>query len=1027
MKRLLIVLVLFIFQSLCAQKNEEFRATWVITWEHIAAGSSSEANKALVQQILDDHKKANMNAVVWQVRQGGTAYYSSSYEPWGFYAGYKHPGYDPLAYAIEQAHARGLELHAWMNVFESRDTSVGSPASTHPEWVCRDQDGRPMTDKPSLSPGLAQVREYLVKVAMEIVRNYDIDGLHLDYVRWNEFSSSAQFAKVSEGQRFPEGAIGDDQVQDLLRNAAGRYLYDVEHPYSAGVPAGFSTWEEWWRWSVTEFVRALHDSIQAVKPWVRLSPAALGRYNWGGWQGYDVVYQDAALWFNQGYIEQIMGMHYHWTTGQEFYDILTGGCPACWSQYIQPGIAAGRLYSVGPPSYILDQEKIWNRHPEIVARCREVPWVDGFQFFSYASWRDRKYWEEARSTFFSHQTKVRATKLIVSVPPEPPTLALAKIDSLHYQITVSPAATSATPHRFAIYRSPDENLDVDQDEIIDIHFGEDAYSFTDTFTGVQDFNGRYLYFATCLDRYWNESEPSNAQLSDSIPSFAPAVVASTPAEGDTVTVNTTVLITFSKTMDVSSFPNAVSFNPAVGLGQLLWSDDHKTVTIVTTEDFEYATDYTVIVAALATDMNGKPLDGNGDGSGGDPFLLHFRTKEVDTTGPTIVFSYPDYRASYDTLDVEDVFVVVFDEIIDPNSVSATNVILTQAENRVALDYLLTTVNERSVLSVQPLAALKPQAEYLLVLSAAITDTLGNPMAADFAATFWTSPKHYTEKRMVEDFSLPSDWKQPHYSGSTTGIVVSGTEWSYNRSICLPVPRPKRSASLRYEWDPASSSFLIREYLNGGPAREVLFDTSFVLQCYVFGDGSNNKFRFAVDDSTKDQAAFHEVSKWTTIDWYGWRLVEWRLNDSSSVGEWIGDGVLNGPSLRFDSFQLTHEAGAAVRGNVYFDNLRLVKKSAVPVTVADYGERGPAGFVLYQNYPNPFNPVTTIAFDLPKPGTARLVIYDILGREITRLVNAPMTAGRHEVPFDASPLASGVYYYRLEFDGKSLTKELMLLK
>jgi uncharacterized lipoprotein YddW (UPF0748 family) len=78
--------------------------------------------------------------------------------------------------------------------------------------------------------------------------------------------------------------ITESQIQDLQENLAGRYLYDIEHPYSAGVPQGFSSWEDWWRWSVTEFVRTLHDSIQSVKPWVRLSPAALGKYNWSGWQ-----------------------------------------------------------------------------------------------------------------------------------------------------------------------------------------------------------------------------------------------------------------------------------------------------------------------------------------------------------------------------------------------------------------------------------------------------------------------------------------------------------------------------------------------------------------------------------------------------------------------------------------------------------------------------------------------------------------------------------------------------------------------
>ena len=107
-------------------------------------------------KIMDDHVDANMNAVIFQVRQGGTAYYHSSYEPWGYYAGYQYPGYDPLAFAIEEAHNRGLELHAWFNVFQTSSTHNGAPSTEHPEWICRDQNGIPMTSYRSLSPGLEE-------------------------------------------------------------------------------------------------------------------------------------------------------------------------------------------------------------------------------------------------------------------------------------------------------------------------------------------------------------------------------------------------------------------------------------------------------------------------------------------------------------------------------------------------------------------------------------------------------------------------------------------------------------------------------------------------------------------------------------------------------------------------------------------------------------------------------------------------------------------------------------------------------
>lgn len=1031
MKRIVALLVLLIISpNLSAGGNEEFRATWVITWQLIHSSFTAEQNKALGREILDNHKAANMNAVLWQARQSGTAYYNSSYEPWGYYAGYQNPGYDPLGYAIEEAHKRGMELHAWFNVFSCASMVEGAPAHVHPEWVCRDQDGIPMSSNRALSPGLDSVRAYTINVAMEIVRNYDIDGLHLDYVRWNEYSNSRQsqeFARLVEEQRLLDGMITEAQIQDLIENRSGRYLYDIEHPYSAGVPVGFGTWEEWWRWSVTEFVQVLHDSIQAVKPWVRLSPAALGRYNWGPWQGYGSVYQDAALWFNEGYVDQLTPMHYHWLTGSEFYNMLAGGTNQSWEPWIQTGIDAGRLYSVGPGSYRFADQGVWYRHPAIVEACRNVPWVDGFQFFSYGSWDDYHYWEEAGASFFNLKTKIRDTQLITDIPPEAPTVNLLKIDSLNYEITVTPPDTIGNDYWFALYRSPDEVINVDNDEIIDVHFGDSTYLFIDSFTGTQDYNGTYFYSATMLDRYWNESDPSNVVETDSIPSFPPTVVSTIPAEGDTVPVNTPVVITFSKTMDITSLVGVIFINPEISITQLNWSDDHKTMTIVTGDNFEFATDYTITINSTATDINGRPIDGNGDGIGGDAFELHFRTKDVDDEGPVVIFSYPDYNAVIDSFEVDEVITFLFDEIVDPNSLTDTSVVLTQNGNGIPEHHKLTTVNNRSVLSVQSLEPLENDTEYSILLRQEITDTLTNQMDSDISVVFRTSPWYYTEITVIEPFFSTNYWRQPDYSGSTHGIYVPNTVFGMSTEAYLPASPPpqRRSASLRYEWDESDPPFLIRIYLAEGPPRDVVFDTTYILQVYVFGDGSNNKFRFCVDDSTMDSAKFHEVSKWTSIDWYGWQLVEWKLNDPNSVGEWLGDGALNGP-LRFDSFQLTHEIGTAVSGKIYFDELRLVKKSLTGIAAA-YNRQIPDKFVLYQNYPNPFNPETKIAFDIPEPGPVQLIVYDLLGREVTTLINRRLSVGHFEVLFDGSGLASGVYFYRLTFNKRGTSRRMLLLK
>ena len=106
-----------------------------------------------MRKIMDDHVDANMNAVIFQVRQGGTAYYESSYEPWGYYAGYQHPGYDPLAVAIEEAHYEVLNYMHGLTFFKLLAPMMVS-AAENPEWVCRDQNGISMSSYRSLSPGL---------------------------------------------------------------------------------------------------------------------------------------------------------------------------------------------------------------------------------------------------------------------------------------------------------------------------------------------------------------------------------------------------------------------------------------------------------------------------------------------------------------------------------------------------------------------------------------------------------------------------------------------------------------------------------------------------------------------------------------------------------------------------------------------------------------------------------------------------------------------------------------------------------
>ena len=202
---------------------------------------------------------------------------------------------------------------------------------------------------------------------------------------------------------------------------------------------------------------------------------------------------------------------------------------------------------------------------------------------------------------------------------------------------------------------------------------------------------------------------------------------------------------------------------------------------------------------------------------------------------------------------------------------------------------------------------------------------------------------------------------------------------------------------------------------------------YVLQVYICGDGSNVKFRFAVDDKYVSDPAppeNHEVSPWYTVNWYGWKLVSWDPS-RDGTGVWLGDGVVEG-TLRFDSFQLSYEPGQPPVGVLYFDDLRLAKKN--PLAVEDIAnELIPSEYTLVQNFPNPFNPVTTIGFGLPQSGHVILSVYDMTGRLCNTLVNDFRQAGFHTVTFDGSTYASGVYLYMLHTDEIVMSQKMILIK
>ena len=914
--------------------NKEFRATWVITWEYISSSQNAEQTMARIDEIMDNHATANMNAVLFQVRQSGTAYYNSSYEPWGYYAGYEHPGIDPLQYANDAAHSRGLELHAWFNVFQASSIHEGAPAQAHPEWVCRDRDGDPMTSSRSLSPGLEDVRQYTVDVAMDIVNNYDIDGLHLDYVRWNEHSSGS-FNTLPAGQieeiRMIDGMIAQETLDDLENSRTGRYLYDIDHPYSAGIPDDYSSWEEWWRDGVTSFVSALHDSIQSVKPYVRLSAAVLGRYNWGGWQGYGTVYQDGALWFNEGFVDQLTPMHYHWTSPNSFVQMLAGSNES-WSPYLQQGIDEGRLFSAGPGSYVLADQNLWGNHPEIVDAVRNIQFVDGFQFFSNGTWEDYQYWEEAGYTFFEDKAIVRNISEYENNTdlPEAPEASINQINELEYQINISTTDQDGSIWT-VVALTPSDSADISP-VIQGTYYGSGDIVIPINFDGLQLYEGTYDISIQNFNRYWVGSETIAQVTTGTIPSYPPTLLDLNIEQGDTIAANTVIRFEFSKEMDQSSFLSAFSLSPEPDTLVIEWSEywEHqgKAVSIYFPGLLEFDTEYTMAISSDLTDMIGLQFDGNMDGISGDGISITFHTESTDLTGPQVTSIYPLSNHVFDT---EGVFNIMFDEMLDISSINEVSIQFQSSGQSLTTDHIEYTVDEITTLSIKPFAPLLNNSNCMITLIG-ITDTLGNSIPNALEYSFNTADFYYSNRTYIDRFNTGAGWWQPDGSGSTTGILGSETQFNYSNYVFVPGlsmnTNGRKSGSLRYGWDPDASSSFLRLH-NAGDPSDIPLDTSDVIQLYVYSDGSGNQFSISLYEYLNGSLTGDviEVMAWEELDWTGWRLIEWDLSDPEQVGNWLsGDQIMNGDEYYLDGLLLKPGSNSDMVGRVYFDDLRIITKA-----------------------------------------------------------------------------------------------------
>lgn len=292
--------------------KREVRAVWLTTiggldWPHSYSQSERSAQKQKTElcHLLDLYQQAGINTILIQTRVRGTMIYPSAYEPWdGCLSGFpgKSPGYDALAFAIDECHKRGMELHAWI---------VTIPVGKWNGLGCitlRKKFGnliKKIGIDGYMNPEDARTGDYLAKICAEITQNYDIDGIHLDYIRYPEDWK----LKVNKEQ--------------------GRAY-------------------------ITSIVSKINKAVKPVKPWIKISCSPIGKYNdlprnWAhGWNAYERVCQDAQGWLRDGLMDELFPMMYF--KGNNFYPFAIDWKENDNGRIIAPGLG---IYFLSP------KEKNW--------------------------------------------------------------------------------------------------------------------------------------------------------------------------------------------------------------------------------------------------------------------------------------------------------------------------------------------------------------------------------------------------------------------------------------------------------------------------------------------------------------------------------------------------------------------------------------------------------------------------------------------------------------------------------------------
>ena len=458
----------------------EVRGVWLTTLSNLdwpsrtATTAAAEAQQRReLSQMLDQLKAAGINTVFFQTRIRGTVIYPSSIEPWdACITGTpgRAPGYDPLQYAVEECHKRNMQIHAWVVAYPIHKANVAKRLGNQALPKRKPQLCQLCGDQWMMDPGVPGTSEHIAAVCAEIVRKYDVDGINLDYIRYPEksipFRDDATFRRYGSGNR-----------------------------------------AEWRRNNVTHTVRAIHDAVRAIKPWVRISCSPVGKYadlplhSSRGWNARDAVSQDAQAWLRDGLMDMLLPMMYF--TGEHFYPFAVDWQERAYDKDIVPGLG---IYFLSP------RERNWSL--DVITRqmnfLRQLGQGQAFFRARFLLNNEKGLLRFCHDFYRREALPPPMTRVAAPMPQRPIVEMRESRWTLHLQWhEVNSAAF------YNIYRLATGSNDLDQAHVLCYYYRSTQYNYTPASPSLL---GARLA-VTAVDRYGRESQPTivAAAQSDTLP------------------------------------------------------------------------------------------------------------------------------------------------------------------------------------------------------------------------------------------------------------------------------------------------------------------------------------------------------------------------------------------------------------------------------------------------------------------------------------------------------------------------------